>query len=122
MVQMFHQVMLVHAHRLEQQRATEFVRLAAPRGGHALAGLWKGTYGAHGIEVVQVRLGARASSALRLALPRLLGAALGCAGLPLGGRRRGRVGGPARLLTPAVCLLRRSRRLWPRATRWWRPR
>jgi hypothetical protein len=55
MIQMFHQVMMMHVHRMEQHRSTEYVALAAPRGNHPLEGLWKGTYGAHGIEIVLVR-------------------------------------------------------------------
>ena len=35
---------------------TRFERLVVPRGRHPLEGLWKGTYGGHGLEIVTLQL------------------------------------------------------------------
>ena len=39
-----------------QGNVTRFTRLVVPSGRHRLEGLWKGTYGGHGLEIVTLKL------------------------------------------------------------------
>ena len=53
-----HQALWLPAPSAEPSAAniTRFNRLSVPGGRHSLEGLWKGTYGGHGLEIVTLEL------------------------------------------------------------------